>query len=355
MAVETAPSPVTTVPATPRQQETIARFERNLHIPKAQRKDASAMNRAQASEYISELIAMTQEDDEDETPAAPPAVSSTQPNEREQAAQDRQREQAEQTIAQQEQRTGTTIPREFPPRTAEQGEWPPVPPQSSEAQRPVQPLFRTTGEATRALLEQEGVRMTPPAPQTSVPANDDPFSAPGGQSWADLGMSQLGDEDDEIDLERSKLAPVGVPLGFQVISSEKKPAKPGGYPGILITAKVVVVDTEKYPDVEPGGTATDYISLSPNARWKIDEFLDACHAPPSGKINYRQFVGWTFWARCKRDDYASRNEETGEERVFPKAVIDKYLDGPTIKATAPSTNGTASREKVQARLGEEFS
>lgn len=322
MSVETAPNTqYQSPPATPKQLETIARFHKSLAIPKREQRYTAEMTRAQASEYISSLIQRMQSD-EDETPSpteqvgpAIPAseITGTHP------------------VVQQAPAAARALP-------GAQGEWSAPPPQPSEAQQ----------ETIQRIPQPSANRpMTEAREAPTAPARDDPFAAEQGESWADLGASQLGDEDDEIDLERAKLAPAGVPLGFQVISSEKKQAGPSGYPGILVTAKVVAAGE----GVEQGGTATEYLSLSPNARWKLDQFLDACAAPPEGKINYRQFVGWTFWAQAKRDDY-TKTTDSGDTQVTPKCVIDKYLEGPKIDA--PKLNGTIPREKVKAQLGTEF-
>jgi hypothetical protein len=328
MAVETAPNTqYQSPPATEKQLQTIARFHRSLAVPKREQRDTAGMTRADASEYISSLIQRMQSD-EDETPSPAAQVGPAIPA-------------SEITGTHPVVQQATAAARALP---GAQGEWPAPPPQSSERdpQQEVEARAMDAG-AGNAVVRTSTVAPTP----TTAPVRDDPFAAPQGESWADLGASQLGDEDDEIDLERAKLAPAGIPLGFQVISSEKKQAGPSGYPGILVTAKVVA----GADGTELGGTATEYLSLSPNARWKLDQFLDACNAPPEGKINYRQFVGWTFWAQAKRDDY-TKTTDSGDTQVTPKCVIDKYLEGPKIDA--PKLNGTAPREKVKAQLGAEF-
>lgn len=320
MATETAPSPA---PASPKQIETITRLERATGVPKAQRKDATTMTRQQASAYISDLIARTQADDDDEDEAPAPAqagrvLPANQVGERELA----------ETKAAMQQLPGTR--NETP-----QGEWPPVPAQSSEVRRITK---QDVGEMPAEIL-------VPTIQPHQAQASDNPFESNGDD---DLGL-RLGDEedDDEIDLVRQKDAPEGGPFAFQIISAASVPAGPSGFKSIRIRARGLPVT----PEAE-NGIVEDLLSLSDKARFRMDPFLDAIQAPESGKAKRSQLPGKTFWATTKRETRTWQDSVSGEERSTTSTRVKEYLTGPPIEA--PKLNGAAPRQKVQPTLGSEF-
>jgi len=49
------------------------------------------------------------------------------------------------------------------------------------------------------------------------------------------------------------------------------------------------------------------ISLSPSARWKMDEFLDAMEADGKGEATAREFLGKGFKAYIKHEPYTDQN------------------------------------------------
>lgn len=62
-------------------------------------------------------------------------------------------------------------------------------------------------------------------------------------------------------------------------------------------------------------TFAERLSLSPQARFRVNQFLDAIAAPDSGSVDSGSFVGKYLWATVKIDD--------SREIVSP--VVEKYL------------------------------
>jgi hypothetical protein len=84
---------------------------------------------------------------------------------------------------------------------------------------------------------------------------------------------------------------------FKIMKSEEKTGKESGEPYWNFQCSC----TDKGPD--EGLTAWLMISLSPQARFKVDQFLDAINAPESGNIDHPQCVGKTFKAEILWDSY----------------------------------------------------
>lgn len=98
----------------------------------------------------------------------------------------------------------------------------------------------------------------------------------------------------KIDLTRQSLPEEGI-HNFIVADLEYKEGQNGEY--ALLTA-VISEQTE-----DAGKEVRFIISFSPNARWKLDSFLDALGLPTSGEFDFDQVVGMEFRGLVKHEDY----------------------------------------------------
>lgn len=341
MTTETAPR--TSPPATEKQIQTIARMERTLGIPKAQRVDPDGLSRAEASEHISSMISqMNALVGDDDAPAAPATQDTSQPNARELAAQQRERQRANEKIA----RVQAQHPEQ---RDLAQGEWPPVPAASSEAQ--AEDVWEEGRiKSTSAFVGAQASQQVAPAPRAAAPvstASDNPFDAPGND---DLVLGTLSDEDDnDPELVRVVPSPVGKTFAFQITSADWVPPKSSPYGGIRLTCVGLPVPNEQGETAE-GTESQDYLSMNPNSRWRHEALLAAINEQ---RCRRSRLPGHTFWGTTEDDTYEYTNDK-GEKRVTKRTRIADYLQGPTPPAIKAKTNGVAPREKVTARLGAEF-
>lgn len=79
---------------------------------------------------------------------------------------------------------------------------------------------------------------------------------------------------------------------------------PSGHPYLNVRYRVFV-------NGEASGVAVwDVISLSPAARFKVDQFLDSVGAPEEGQVSSKWFEGRFVWATLKTGEYNGnfRNE-----------------------------------------------
>ena len=77
------------------------------------------------------------------------------------------------------------------------------------------------------------------------------------------------------------------------------------------------------------------VSLSPQARWKLDQFLDAVEAARSGKASCDDFIGRTLRANIIWDNY------NGSVKAKPDAVFPASGE---IKTAAPAKAGAGVSE-----------
>ena len=325
-------SPIASPPATPNQIKTIQRLERVLHGTRGQKTDTSALTRAEASELIGALIEQTNRLADDG-------------NEDEGAVQQRLSQAVTQPAP-------APQPVQAVQRTPEQGEWPPVPPQSSEAQ-PTEALIESMGGAQGALPADDSTLARPafrPVPTLAqARADDNPFAADGDEE-----LGTLGDEDEAEDPElvRTVPAPVGGPFAFQILSADWVPPKNSQYGGIRLTCVGLPAGNEAGKTAD-GTEAGDYLSMNPNSRWRHEALLAAINEE---RCKRSQLAGHTFWATTEEDNWERTNEETGETRVIKRTRIKDYLEGPSPKPLSNGrVNGTAAPAKPVAKLGAEFS
>lgn len=104
----------------------------------------------------------------------------------------------------------------------------------------------------------------------------------------------------ELDLSRNSGNPTeGLHL-FKITKIEEKASLSSGNPQLVLTC----VCQDQGEDL--GKNVGMFLSLSPAARFKIDELLDAVNAPKKGTWKIEQFVGKSFKAMVKYGEYEGR-------------------------------------------------
>jgi hypothetical protein len=116
---------------------------------------------------------------------------------------------------------------------------------------------------------------------------------------------------DRIELERN----TGLPsLGTHLFKVAKvRQSETEGGSGFHYWMVGCVIQ-DKGPD--QGKEVLHILSLSPGARFKIDEFLDAVNAPKNGSASGEQFIGKTFRAEVVHDTY-NDTLRAGLKNLFP--------------------------------------
>jgi hypothetical protein len=132
----------------------------------------------------------------------------------------------------------------------------------------------------------------------------------------------------EVDLERKNNICTEGTHTFKIIKSEEKMGG-SGYPYWNFQLNCV----DEGPD--KGLAVWAMISLSPQARFKLDQFLDSVDAPTKGKISHEHFVGKTMRATVKWDTY------NGSISAKPDAYLPAGSSvNPSAKPTLDSTQET---------------
>ena len=125
----------------------------------------------------------------------------------------------------------------------------------------------------------------------------------------------------EVPFERGSIITEGLHY-FRLTSVEEKSGPKGPYYEYICTV-------EERSDFL-GETLPLRLSLSSNARWKVDEFLDAVQAPEQGKGTFQQFVGQMVRGKVVHGEYEGR----------PKAEIANVLPMDVAAPAPPPTTAT---------------
>lgn len=129
----------------------------------------------------------------------------------------------------------------------------------------------------------------------------------------------------DIDLSRtSGLVTLGTHT-FQVTERSSEEMGDSGFPYWRLICKVISVGDDQ------GKEVMHQISLSPQARFKVDEFLDGIGAPKKGKWTLGQCVGKKFRASVEHDTYQGKMK-TAFASVIPAADVQGSFD--TLKSEA---------------------
>lgn len=132
-----------------------------------------------------------------------------------------------------------------------------------------------------------------------------------------------------IDLKRSSGLPsLGTHL-FKIVRFSEETGASGPYWRFVIQTQ----DGE-----DKGKEMLLQLSLSPQARWKVDEFLDAMKAAKTGKADGEDFVGKMLIGEVIHDKYENRN-------VAALATMMPY-DGKAPKVTRPAKEGEAEQAEL---------
>ena len=124
----------------------------------------------------------------------------------------------------------------------------------------------------------------------------------------------------ELDFERGSMITEGLHY-FRLTAVSEKSGPKGPYYEFICTV-------EERSDFL-GETLLLRLSLSSNARWKVDEFLDAVQAPEQGKGTFQQFVGQMIRGKVVHGEFDGR----------PKAEIANVLP---MDVAAPAPAPTAA-------------
>lgn len=102
-----------------------------------------------------------------------------------------------------------------------------------------------------------------------------------------------------IDLERqaNKLVPEGV-HEFTIVDSGIGQGNSGAYWRLACEAEGDL------------GMLTVFLSMSPAARWKLEQFLNAINAPTTGKMHYSELVGKRFRGLVRHEEYEGQKRAT---------------------------------------------
>jgi hypothetical protein len=120
-------------------------------------------------------------------------------------------------------------------------------------------------------------------------------------------------EDIEINLQRDSHDPMSIGTHLAVVQYRGTSDGPSGFP--FITVRLECLDED-----ELGNEALDRISLSPAARFRLDNFLDAIGAPRSGSMKVSQFDGHKVVVAIDHEDY------NGETRARPVRYMRADVD-----------------------------
>lgn len=114
----------------------------------------------------------------------------------------------------------------------------------------------------------------------------------------------------QINLERIANAPITEGIhAFKITAGEEGEGAKGTYWKFTATCLT---------PGEEGKNVFLFISLSPQARWRLEVFLDAAGAPASGTATLQNFIGRQFRAKVEHEMYEGRKQARLGD-LFPMA------------------------------------
>lgn len=135
---------------------------------------------------------------------------------------------------------------------------------------------------------------------------------------ADKAMTALDVMDIVLDLERQS-EPLSAGTHLLIIDDIDVDEGPSGYPFLRVTYKAL-------EGPEAGKEVQDIVSLSPQARFRVDAWLDALLMPKEGKAKPATFIGKTLRAEITHEEY------DGRERARPKRYLPDMRHAPAPSA-----------------------
>jgi hypothetical protein len=152
-----------------------------------------------------------------------------------------------------------------------------------------------------------------------------------------------------VDLDRtSGLISLGTHT-FKILSATEAPGG-SGYPYWRFTLECTDQGEDRKKQL------LHMVSLSPQARWKLNEFLDAVNAPKKGKATANQFVGKYVKGSVIHDSYEGR-DNSKLDTILPvtasmAAQISMQLEAQKGSPAEESEEGAVPSEEEIAALEE---
>lgn len=107
---------------------------------------------------------------------------------------------------------------------------------------------------------------------------------------------------------------------FKIVNVEDKQG-PSGYP-YLILSMICQGKGNK------GLNHSERLSLSPQARFRVNQFLDSIGAAAKGRVNSTSFIGKTAWAMMDMQDDNQGGRRIGVARwILPPEDAEEYFAG----------------------------
>lgn len=146
----------------------------------------------------------------------------------------------------------------------------------------------------------------------------------------------MSDNQFQIDLERTANAPIseGVHL-FKIIAGDEEEGPKGPYWRFSLQCM----------DASDAGKTTQLIvSLTQQARWRLEIFLDAVGAPAKGAATIDKFIGRQFRGKVAHEDYQGRAQARINE-MFPVNVAPALKSAETVVVKTVSEEPTVKTDK----------
>lgn len=104
----------------------------------------------------------------------------------------------------------------------------------------------------------------------------------------------------EINLERTANEPISEGIHtLKIVAGEEGEGQAGPYWNFTVTCT---------DEGEADKTTRMFVSLSPQARWRLEIFLDAIGAPRKGKATIEKFIGRMFKGKITHELYEGRTQ-----------------------------------------------
>jgi hypothetical protein len=140
----------------------------------------------------------------------------------------------------------------------------------------------------------------------------------------------------QINLERTANQPVAEGIhAFKIASGEEGEGPKGPYWKFQLACLT---------PGEEGKTVFFIVSLSPQARWRLELFLDAVGAPGKGGATVDKFVGRSFRAQINHEPYEGRMQARVAE-MFPITSSGKVA--PTPAPVVTKVSGAPVEQKAK--------
>lgn len=112
----------------------------------------------------------------------------------------------------------------------------------------------------------------------------------------------------QIELDRTANTPVTEGIhSFEIVSGEEAEGPKGPYWRFTLTCLT---------PAEEGKNVSFIVSLSPQARWRLEIFLDAVRAPSTGTATIDKFINRKLRAKVVHEDFEGRTQARLTE-LFP--------------------------------------